>query len=151
MIWISYKCPIWSIFGPWLCLKFANTLFTHICREFEKWCNLRVLSGKFLRQKSCYPESFHFFLTLHRGKKQSEEGARRKGQRKDKKTERTSKEKKETWHRCLVSISPDLLCSHCPSTCHQNTQQEQNKKNITLSIYLKMEPRTYQNKTDNTR
>ena len=26
-----------------------------ICREFENW---RDLSGKFLRQKSCYPESF---------------------------------------------------------------------------------------------
>ena len=26
MIWISYKCTIWSIFGPRLCLKFANTL-----------------------------------------------------------------------------------------------------------------------------
>ena len=31
-----------------------------MCREFENWCNLRVLSGKFLRQKSCYPESFRF-------------------------------------------------------------------------------------------
>ena len=60
VIWISYKCTIWCIFGPWLCLKFANTLFTRICREFEKWCNLRVSSGKFLRQKSCYPESFRF-------------------------------------------------------------------------------------------
>ena len=61
VIWISYKCTLWSIFGPLLCLKFANTLFTRICREFEKWCNLRVLSGKFLRQQSCYPESFRFF------------------------------------------------------------------------------------------
>ena len=42
VIWISYKCTLWSIFGPLLCLKFANTLFTRICREFEKWCNLRV-------------------------------------------------------------------------------------------------------------
>ena len=31
-----------------------------ICREFENWRNLRTLSGKFLRQKSCYPESFRF-------------------------------------------------------------------------------------------
>ena len=61
VIWISYKCTLWSIFGPLLCLKFANTLFTRICREFEKWCNLRALSGKFLRQQSCYPESFRFF------------------------------------------------------------------------------------------
>ena len=58
MIWISYKCTIWSIFGPWLCLKFAKTLCTHICREYENWCNLRILSGKFLQQKTCYPESF---------------------------------------------------------------------------------------------
>ena len=36
VIWISYKCTVWSIFGPLLCLKFANTLFTRICREFEK-------------------------------------------------------------------------------------------------------------------
>ena len=28
-----------------------------ICREFENWS---ALSGKFLRQKSCYPESFRF-------------------------------------------------------------------------------------------
>ena len=61
VIWISYKCTVWSTFGPLLCLKFANTLFTRICREFEKWCNLHVLSGKFLRQQSCYPESFRFF------------------------------------------------------------------------------------------
>ena len=61
VIWISYKCTLWSIFGPLLCLKFANTLFTRICREFEKWCNLRVLSGKFLRQQYFYPESFCFF------------------------------------------------------------------------------------------
>ena len=67
VIWISYKCTLWSIFGPLLCLKFANTLFTRICREFEKWCNLRVLSGKFLRQKSCYPESFClFWLCIYR-------------------------------------------------------------------------------------
>ena len=61
VIWIFYKCTLWSIFGPLLCLKFANTLFTRICRKFEKWCNLRVLSGKFLQQQSCYPESFCFF------------------------------------------------------------------------------------------
>ena len=36
VIWISYKYTIWSILGPLLCLKFANTLFTRICREFEK-------------------------------------------------------------------------------------------------------------------
>ena len=31
-----------------------------ICRGFENWRDLRALSGKFLRQKSCYPESFRF-------------------------------------------------------------------------------------------
>ena len=31
-----------------------------ICREFQNWRDLRALSGKFLRQKSCYPESFRF-------------------------------------------------------------------------------------------
>ena len=35
--------------------------FTRICREFENLRDLRALSGKFLRQKSCYPESFRFF------------------------------------------------------------------------------------------
>ena len=31
-----------------------------ICREFENRRDLRALTGKFLRQKSCYPESFCF-------------------------------------------------------------------------------------------
>ena len=31
-----------------------------ICCGFENWRDLRALSGKFLRQKSCYPESFRF-------------------------------------------------------------------------------------------
>ena len=34
--------------------------FMRICREFENWRDLHALSGKFLRQKSCYPESFPF-------------------------------------------------------------------------------------------
>ena len=34
-----------------------------ICREFENW---RALSGKFLRQKSCYPESFRFLRLWRR-------------------------------------------------------------------------------------
>ena len=41
-------------------LDLASTPFTGICREFENWRNLRALSGKFLRKKSCYPESFCF-------------------------------------------------------------------------------------------
>ena len=32
-----------------------------ICRKFENWHDLRALSGKFLRQKTCCPESFRFF------------------------------------------------------------------------------------------
>ena len=62
----SYKCTLRSIFGPCLCLKLTNTLFMRICHEFENWRDLHVLSGKFLRQKSCYLESFCwlFFLTL---------------------------------------------------------------------------------------
>ena len=38
----------------------AKPPFMRICREFENSRNLRALSGKLLRQKSCYPESFHF-------------------------------------------------------------------------------------------
>ena len=38
----------------------AKPPFMRICREFENWCHLRALSGKFLQQKSCYPESFRF-------------------------------------------------------------------------------------------
>ena len=38
----------------------AKPPFMHICREFENKHDLRALSGKFLRQKSCYPESFRF-------------------------------------------------------------------------------------------
>ena len=40
----------------------AKPPFMRICREFENWCDLRALSGKFLRQKSCYP--FSLFVTL---------------------------------------------------------------------------------------
>ena len=46
-----------------LCLyaqNLAKPPFMRICREFENWRDLRTLSGKFLRQKSCYPESFRF-------------------------------------------------------------------------------------------
>ena len=38
----------------------AKPPFMRICRKFENWRDLRALSGKFLRQKSCYPESFRF-------------------------------------------------------------------------------------------
>ena len=38
----------------------ANPPFMRICCEFENQRDLRALSGKFLRQKSCYPESFRF-------------------------------------------------------------------------------------------
>ena len=42
-----------------VCTKSCKTTM-RICREFENWRNLRTLSGKFLRQKSCYPESLRF-------------------------------------------------------------------------------------------
>ena len=51
---------IWTM----VMLRICKHTFYAYCREFENWCNLRVLSGKFLQQKSCYPESFCFFLTL---------------------------------------------------------------------------------------
>lgn len=57
----SYKCTLWSIFGPCLCIKSCKPTFTPICREFENLSDLRALSRKLLRQKSCYPESFRFF------------------------------------------------------------------------------------------
>ena len=38
----------------------AKPPLMRICREFENRRVLRALSGKFLRQKSCYPESFRF-------------------------------------------------------------------------------------------
>ena len=41
-------------------LKICKHTFKGICREFENWGNLRVLTGKFLWQKSCYLESFRF-------------------------------------------------------------------------------------------
>ena len=72
VIWISYKCTLWSIFGPLLCLKFATTLFTRICCKFENWCDILVLSGKFLRQKSCCGK-FLLFLTLHANQYDSSE------------------------------------------------------------------------------
>ena len=58
---MHHREHVWTM----VVLESCKHTFTHICREFENWCILRVLSGKFLRQKSCYPESFRFFLTLH--------------------------------------------------------------------------------------
>ena len=49
---------IWTM----VMLRICKHTFYAYCREFENWCNLRVLSGKFLRQKSCYLESFCFFF-----------------------------------------------------------------------------------------
>ena len=131
---------IWTIVMLKIC---KHTFYAYLSRIWKmmQFCDKNLAIRKVF--------IFFWLCTEARSSQKKEQDG--KGKEKIKKTERTSKEKKETWHRCLVSISPDLLCSHCPSTCHQNTQQEQNKKNITLSIYLKMEPRTYQNKTDNTR
>ena len=53
-----------TAYGAYLdhaCAKnLANAPSMQICREFENWRDLRALSGKFLRQKYCYPESFRF-------------------------------------------------------------------------------------------
>ena len=45
-----------------------------ICREFENWRDLRALSGKFLRQKSCYPESFCFLWLWEAGRAGVDQG-----------------------------------------------------------------------------
>ena len=44
----------------WVIQNLAKPPLMRICRGFENWCDLRALSGKFLRQKSCYLESFRF-------------------------------------------------------------------------------------------
>ena len=44
----------------WIIQNLAKPPLMRICRGFENWRDLRALSGKFLRQKSCYPESFRF-------------------------------------------------------------------------------------------
>ena len=64
------KCPKFGIsivstaYGAHLDRADAQNLakppFKRICREFENWRDLRALSRKFLRQKSCYLESFRF-------------------------------------------------------------------------------------------
>ena len=41
---------IWTMFM----LKICKPIFLCICRKFENGRNLRVLCGKFLRQKSCF-------------------------------------------------------------------------------------------------
>ena len=64
VIWISYKCTLWSIFGPLLCLKFATTLFTRICREFEKMMQFTGLIRKVFATKILLSGKFSPFLTL---------------------------------------------------------------------------------------
>ena len=64
------KCPkfgtsiVSTAYGAYLDHADAQNLakppFMRICRELENWRDLRALSRKFLRQKSCYPESFRF-------------------------------------------------------------------------------------------
>ena len=64
------KCPkfgtsiVSTAYGAYLDHADAQNLakppFMRIYREFENWRDLCALSGKFLRQKSCYPESFRF-------------------------------------------------------------------------------------------
>ena len=53
MIWKAYLDHAYAQY-------LAKPPFMRICRKFENRRDLRVLSGKFLRQKSCYPESFRF-------------------------------------------------------------------------------------------
>ena len=53
MIWKAYLDHAYE-------QNLAKPPFMRICRKSENWCDLRALSGKFLRQKSCYPESFRF-------------------------------------------------------------------------------------------
>ena len=57
----------------WIIQNLAKPPLMRICRGFENWRDFRALSGKFLRQKSCYSESFRFLWlwlgyppTLHR-------------------------------------------------------------------------------------
>ena len=58
-----FRYTPWCIYGVWtiIMLKSCKHTFTRFCRKFENLCNLSALSGKFLRQKSCCPESFRFF------------------------------------------------------------------------------------------
>ena len=44
----------------WIIQNLPKPPFMRICRRFENWRDLRASSGKLLRQKSCYPESFRF-------------------------------------------------------------------------------------------
>ena len=44
----------------WIIQNLAKPPLMRICRGYENWRDLRALSIKFLRQKSCYPESFRF-------------------------------------------------------------------------------------------
>ena len=61
---VSIASIVSTAYGAYLDHADAQNLaqppFMRICREFENWHDLRPLSGKFLRQKSCYLESFRF-------------------------------------------------------------------------------------------
>ena len=73
MIWKvsrrSGKCPDHpdNVYWAYLNHAYAQNLAKRICRKFESWRNLRALSGKFLRQKPCYPESFRFLWLCQNG------------------------------------------------------------------------------------
>ena len=74
MIWVSYKCTIWSIFGPWLCLKFANTLSSRICRKLMQFTHFIrkviptkiLLSGKFSFFSDSSPDSLWIWFVPQR-------------------------------------------------------------------------------------
>ena len=53
MIWKAYLDHAYA-------QNLAKPPFMRICRKFENRRDLRALSGKFLQQISCYPESFRF-------------------------------------------------------------------------------------------
>ena len=72
----------------------------------------------------------------HRDKRQSEERARRKGQRKDKKRKEHPKKRKKLGIVAWSAFLQTFFCSHCPSTCHQNTQQELNKEHIIIHDHI---------------
>ena len=53
MIWKAYLDHAYA-------QNLAKPPLMRICRKFENRRDLPALSGKLLRQKSCYPESFRF-------------------------------------------------------------------------------------------
>ena len=55
----------------WIIQNLAKPPFRRLCRGFENVRDLHALSGNFLRQKSCYPESFRFLWLWSTGTRAS--------------------------------------------------------------------------------